>query len=131
MAVDFSAWDEQVDDTTHVVAVRGEIDLFTAPEFKERINGAIDAGRNAVVVDLTATSFIDSSSLGVLISAHRRLSGRDGRLLIACDVPAVLNTFKITGLDAVLELATDRDAALAALKSAPGDPSSGRGAAAA
>src|SRR3954471_19475982 len=113
MAVEFSAWDEQVDESTHVVAVRGEIDIFTAPEFKERITGAIDAGRDLVVVDLGATSFIDSSSLGVLISAHRRLSGRDGRLVIACDVPAVLNTFKITGLDAVLEITGSRDEALA------------------
>src|SRR4051812_1760521 len=113
MAVEFSAWDEQVDESTHVVAVRGEIDIFTAPEFKERITGAIDAGRDLVVVDLGGTSFIDSSSLGVLISAHRRLSGRDGRLVIACDVPAVLNTFKITGLDAVLEIVATRDEGLA------------------
>jgi anti-sigma B factor antagonist len=114
MGMDFSAWDEQVDASTHVVAVSGEIDIFTAPEFKERINGAIDAGRDHVIVDLTATTFIDSSSLGVLISAHRRLGNRDGRLIIACDVPAVLNTFKITGLNAVLEVVRDREAALAA-----------------
>src|SRR3954454_24201301 len=118
MAIDFSAWDEQVDSTTHVVAVRGEIDIFTAPEFKERVVGAIDAGRNVVIVDLTATTFIDSSSLGVLISAHRRLGTRDARLIIACDVPAVLNTFKITGLNSVLEVVADRDAALAAARAA-------------
>jgi anti-sigma B factor antagonist len=112
MAIEFSAWDEQVDDATHVVAVRGEIDIFTAPEFKERIATAIDAGRDLVVVDLAATSFIDSSSLGVLISAHRRLASRDGRLVIACDVPAVLNTFKITGLDGVLEIVRTREEAL-------------------
>jgi anti-sigma B factor antagonist len=112
MAVEFSAWDEQVDDTTHVVAVRGEIDIFTAPEFKERISAAIDAGRDLVIVDLSATTFIDSSSLGVLISAYRRLTARDGRLVIACDVTAVLNTFKITGLDSVLEIVAARDDAL-------------------
>ena len=89
---------------TQVVSVRGEIDIFTAPEFKERVNGAIDAGRDHVIVDLSGTTFIDSSSLGVLISAHRRLANRDGRLIIACDVAAVLNTFKITGLDAVLHV---------------------------
>src|SRR4051794_3188415 len=108
MATEFSAWDEQVDDTTHVVAVRGEIDIFTAPEFKARISAAIDAGRDLVVVDLGETTFIDSSSLGVLISAHRRLAGRDGRLVIACDVASVLNTFKITGLDGVLEIVPTR-----------------------
>ena len=114
MSTEFSAADEQVDAATHVVTVEGEIDIFTAPEFKDHIAGAIDAGRDFVVVDLAATTFIDSSSLGVLISAHRRLAGRGGRLVIACDVPAVLNTFKITGLDSVLELHRDREAALAA-----------------
>lgn len=113
MAVDFSAWDEPVDDTTHVVAVRGEIDIFTAPEFKQLIANAIEAGRDLVVVDLAAATFIDSSSLGVLISAHRRLGLRDGRLVIACDVPEVRKTFSITGLDSVLTIVGTRDEALA------------------
>jgi anti-sigma B factor antagonist len=113
MATEFSASDEQVDDTTHIVSVTGEVDIFTAPEFKARIAAAIEAGRDIVIVDLSAATFIDSSSLGVLIAAHRRLSQRDGRLVIATDVPAVLNTFKITGLDAVLEICASREAALA------------------
>jgi anti-sigma B factor antagonist len=112
MAIEFSASDEQIDATTHVVSVFGEVDIFTAPEFKARISDAIEAGRDLVVVDLAGATFIDSSSLGVLISAHRRLSQRDGRLVIACDVPAVLNTFKITGLDAVLEISASREEAL-------------------
>jgi anti-sigma B factor antagonist len=112
MAIEFSAWDEPVDDTTHVVAVRGEIDIFTAPEFKALIAGAIEAGRDTIVVDLSAVSFIDSSSLGVLISAHRRLGLRDGRLVIACDVPEVRKTFTITGLDSVLEIVDTREDAL-------------------
>ncbi len=113
MAVDFSAWDEPIDDTTHVVAVRGEIDIFTAPEFKALISSAIDAGRDTIIVDLSAATFIDSSSLGVLISAHRRLGLRDGRLIIACDVPEVRKTFAITGLDSVLTVVDTRDEGLA------------------
>src|SRR3954467_12567054 len=113
MAIEFSAYDEQVDAVTQVVSVRGEIDLFTAPEFKSRIHDAIEAGRDRVVVDLSATTFIDSSSLGVLISAHRRLKMRGGRLVVACDVPAVMSTFKITGLDSVLEMTRTREEALA------------------
>jgi anti-sigma B factor antagonist len=112
MAVEFSAWEEPVDDDTHVVAVRGEIDIFTAPEFKSLIAGAIDAGRDTIIVDLAGATFIDSSSLGVLISAHRRLGLRDGRLIIACDVPEVRKTFTITGLDAVLRIVDTRDDAL-------------------
>ena len=119
MAVEFTAWEEPVDETTHVVAVRGEIDIFTAPEFKSLIAGAIEAGRDTIIVDLGEATFIDSSSLGVLISAHRRLGLRDGRLIIACDVPEVRKTFTITGLDSVLEIVDTRKDALAASGEGP------------
>ena len=85
MAIDFEIKDRQIDDDSHVVAVTGEIDLFTAPEFKQRVSEPIDAGRSNVIVDLTATTFIDSSSLGVLIGAHRRLKLRGGSLVVVCD----------------------------------------------
>lgn len=114
MSVEFTASQEPVDARTHVVAVTGEIDIFTAPEFKTVIGDAIDAGRDMVIVDLSGATFIDSSSLGVLIAAHRRLSQRGGRLVVASDVPAVRKTFEITGLDSVLEVVDDRDTAFAA-----------------
>jgi anti-sigma B factor antagonist len=113
MGIEFEAWDDRIDDTTHAVSVRGEIDLFTAPEFKQRINAAIDAGRERILVDLTETSFIDSSSLGVLIAAHRRLRLRGGSLVVVSDNRAVLNTFRVTGLEGVFEIARSRDDALA------------------
>jgi anti-sigma B factor antagonist len=113
MAVDFEITDRKVDDDTHVLAVTGEIDLFTAPEFKQRMSALIDAGRSRVVVDLTETTFIDSSSLGVLIGAHRRLKLRGGALLVVCDSEAIAKTFKITGLDGVFTLAASVDEALA------------------
>ena len=113
MAVDFEITDRKVDDDTHVIAVTGEIDLFTAPEFKQRMSALIDAGRSRVVVDLTETTFIDSSSLGVLIGAHRRLKLRGGALMVVCDSEAIAKTFKITGLDGVFTLAPTVEAALA------------------
>ena len=104
MAIDFEIEDRKVDEDTHLVSVSGEIDLFTAPEFKQHISAPIDAGRGTVVVDLTGTTFIDSSSLGVLIGAHRRLKLRGGSLVIVCDNDAITKTFRITGLDGVFTL---------------------------
>ena len=108
MALEFSVDDQRIDDTTHLVVVEGEIDLFTAPEFKARIAGPLDAGATRVIVDLTQVTFIDSSSLGVLIGAHKRLKLRDGSLVIVCDDRAIVNTFKITGLDGVFEIVASR-----------------------
>jgi anti-sigma B factor antagonist len=112
MAMDFAITDRQVDGDTHVVAVSGEIDLFTAPEFKQRVSAPIDAGRTNVIVDLTGTTFIDSSSLGVLIGAHRRLKLRGGSLVVVCDNDTIVKTFRITGLDGVFTLVRSLDDAL-------------------
>ena len=112
MAMAFSIEDRVVDGETHVVAVTGEIDLFTAPEFKQRVSAPIDAGRTNVIVDLTETTFIDSSSLGVLIGAHRRLRRLEGSLVIVCSNDAIVKTFRITGLDGVFTLAGSVDEAL-------------------
>ena len=112
MATDFEITDRKVDEDTHVVSVAGEIDLFTAPEFKQRMSVPIDAGRSRLIVDLSETSFIDSSSLGVLIGAHRRLKLRGGALLVVCENEAITKTFKITGLDGVFTLAPTVEAAL-------------------
>jgi anti-sigma B factor antagonist len=114
MAIQFGIRDRSVDAQTHVVSVAGEIDLFTAPEFKQRVTAPIATGADRVIVDLTETTFIDSSSLGVLIGAHRRLKARGGRLIVACADESIVKTFRITGLDGVFQLVDSVDAALIA-----------------
>ena len=112
MSRDFAITDRKAGRDAHVVDVRGEIDLFTVPEFKDRISEPIDAGRSTLIVDLSATTFIDSSSLGALIGAHRRLKLRGGSLVVVCDNDAIVKTFRITGLDGVFTLVRSLDDAL-------------------
>jgi anti-sigma B factor antagonist len=112
MAVDFSIEDRRVDGDTHIVAITGEIDLFTAPDFKQHVAAPIDAGVERVIIDLSSTTFIDSSSLGVLIGAHRRLKLRGGSLAIICSNESIAKTFRITGLDGVFTLVSSLDDAL-------------------
>ena len=111
MAIEFAIEDRRAGDDTHVVSVAGEIDLFTAPEFKQRMSRPIDDGVQRLIVDLSSTTFIDSSSLGVLIGAHRRLKLRGGSLVIVCDNDAITKTFRITGLDGVFTIVTTLDEA--------------------
>jgi anti-sigma B factor antagonist len=112
MAIEFAIEDRRIDGKAHVVAVSGEVDLFTAPEFKQRVMAPIAAGVDRVIVDLTETTFIDSSSLGALIGAHRRLQQRGGRLVVACENEAIVKTFRITGLDGVFAIVNSVQAAL-------------------
>src|SRR5215203_6440716 len=112
MAIEFAIEDRQIDGKAHIVAVSGEVDLFTAPEFKQRVMAPIAAGIDHVIVDLTETTFVDSSSLGVLIGAHRRLKSRGGQLVVASSTEAIVKTFRITGLDGVFKLVDSVETAL-------------------
>lgn len=115
MPPEFALTQDQLDANRQVIAVRGEIDLFTAPELKSALTDAIEAGRNGIVVDLSETTFLDSTALGVLIGTVKRLRTREGRLTIANTDENIAKTFEITGLDQIFTIRGTRDEAIAAL----------------
>ena len=115
MPPEFTLTSDPIDDTRQVVAVAGEIDLFTAPELKAALGEALESGRIRIVVDLTETTFLDSTALGVLIGAVKRLRSRDGALAIVNTDENIAKTFEITGLDQIFTIVASREDALAAL----------------
>jgi anti-sigma B factor antagonist len=106
--------DEALDGNTHVVRARGELDLYAAPELKRRIAEAIDGGSTRIVVDLTDAAFMDSTALGVLIGALKRLRLRDGSLTVASSQPSILQILEVTGMDQVLDVQPTAAEAVAA-----------------
>jgi anti-sigma B factor antagonist len=121
MAPEFGLTTEDAGEGRLVVAVRGEIDLFTAPELKGALGEAIEGGTTRIVVDLAETSFLDSTALGVLIGTVKRLRSRDGRLTIVNTDPNIAKTFEITGLDQIFTIRSSREDAVAALDEAPAE----------
>ncbi|HEY7222312.1 MAG TPA: STAS domain-containing protein [Micromonosporaceae bacterium] len=87
-----------------VLEVGGEIDVYTAPKLRERLIELVNAGQKHVVVDLGRVEFLDSTGLGVLVGAHRRLRARDGSLDLVCPHERLLKVFRITGLDNVFDI---------------------------
>jgi anti-anti-sigma factor len=84
----------------NIVVVSGDLDLTTAPQLEESIAQFSDGD---VIVDLTAVDFMDSSSLKVLVIAHRRLARRGSRLVIRGASPMAMAMMKVTGLDTVFD----------------------------
>jgi anti-sigma B factor antagonist len=115
MTFDFSLSEERAPHGAHVIAAAGEIDIFTAPELKRAVGNAIDGGARAIVVDLTETRFLDSTALGVLIGAVKRLRLVDGRMVIVNTEPSTAKTFEITGLDQIFQIVPDRESAMSVL----------------
>ena len=85
----------------HAVSVDGELDMTAAPEFRDAIHAAIDAGASTVVVDLNEVTFIDSTAIGVLLGARERLRRSGGSLQIVCDEPNVVRILEIMGMRSV------------------------------
>jgi anti-sigma B factor antagonist len=112
MAVAFSIAGTAVDDHTTVLVVEGDLDLFTAPDLRERVNATIDDGCTNLVIDLVAASAVDSTALGVLIGALKRLRVREGDMVVVCDSPTIRHMLDITGLDEVFTVVPSRGEAL-------------------
>jgi anti-sigma B factor antagonist len=88
-----------------VLEVGGEIDVYTAEKLRGRLRDIINSGEKHVVVDLSKVEFLDSTGLGVLVGANRRLQARDGSSLdLVCPHERLLKVFRITGLDSVFQI---------------------------
>jgi anti-sigma B factor antagonist len=87
-----------------VLEIGGEIDVYTAPRLRERLVDLVGTGNAHVVVDLARVDFLDSTGLGVLVGAHRRLRAGGGSLRLVIPHERLLKIFRITGLDTVFEI---------------------------
>ena len=87
--------------------LKGEIDVYTAPKLKAELVEIIESGCANIVVDLEGVTFIDSSGLGVLVSALRRAREREGAVRFVCTRENILKIFRITGLDKVFPVFSD------------------------
>jgi anti-sigma B factor antagonist len=113
---------EQLGDDAYVISLTGEVDLYTAPEFKQQLLDVIGKGAKDVVVDFSNTTFIDSTTLGVLVGGVKRLRTNEGQLSLVCSDRNITKIFEITGLDRVFTIYPTRDEALSQVSS-PGQPS--------
>ena len=117
----FEATAAQLEDGVRVIAVRGELDLSTAPEFEPPLEEAIASGDALVLIDLTECEFIDSTGIALIVRAWQRLDrGAEGegsgRVVICSANDQVRRVLEITGLELSIPIHETREQALAALR---------------
>ena len=111
--MDLSIETENVGDAV-VLHVAGEVDVFTAPQLREALVGAIEQGSRDVVVDLQGVDFLDSTGLGVLVAGLKRVRQYGGDLSLVCTREHILKILDITGLVKVLRVYDSVEATTAA-----------------
>jgi len=91
-----------------VLALAGEIDLYTAPRLQSELTSALSASKQAqIVVDMSAVEFCDSTGMNVLLAAHRAATERGGELTLAAPRPSVRKILEVTGLQSVFTIHDD------------------------
>ncbi len=94
--------------TQAVVAVRGELDLATAPQLESALLPPLRDGGSAVL-DLRGLEFLDSTGVRVIVAAHHAAQEHGGSFALVRTEPdgPVARVLEISGLDAVLKLVDD------------------------
>jgi len=87
-----------------VLRVRGEIDIYTAPELREHVIKLVADGVRHITADLRAVDFLDSTGLGALVGSLKRLREQDGSLTLVTAADRVLTILRLTGLNRVFTL---------------------------
>ena len=120
MAVlNFHIQDEPLHGDLMLIKLQGEVDLYAAPDLKDHVNNAIEGGKTLLILDLSDATFIDSTTLGILVSGMKRLRPRGGRLAVLCPDPTMAKIFDITGLNRMFSVHETREDAIAALEQSP------------
>src|SRR5438128_6953648 len=102
--MNFDIHTEQLGDGAYIISLSGEVDLYTAPDFKQQLLQVIGDGAKQVIVDFSETTFIDSTTLGVLVGGVKRLRPNGGQLSLVCSDRNITKIFEITGLDRVFTI---------------------------
>jgi anti-sigma B factor antagonist len=96
----------QMEDQTLVV-LAGELDQSTAPTLRAELLAAIEDIRGEFVLDIEKVTFLDSTGLGLFVSAHKKIEALGSTLIIFAPNAMVRRTFEITGLTGVLTIRPD------------------------
>jgi anti-sigma B factor antagonist len=110
--VDLTLSTHEADGTT-VVAVGGEIDVYTAPRLRDKFTELVAAGSYDIIVDMQNVEFLDSTGLGVLVGGLKKVRAHEGSLDLVCNQDRLLKIFRITGLAKVFVIHESAEAALA------------------
>jgi anti-sigma B factor antagonist len=101
--VDLTLATEEVEGAT-IIAVGGEIDVYTAPRLRDKITELVANGVYSLIIDMEGVEFLDSTGLGVLVGGLKKVRAHDGSLQLICTQERLLKIFRITGLAKVFTI---------------------------
>ncbi len=96
--------------------ITGEIDLYNAPEIKEKIKDEMNKNKVNIIINLDKVTYIDSSGIGVLISSLSNLKKVGGALKLINVYASVRKVFELTKLTSFFDIYDSEADAIASFK---------------
>src|SRR5688572_11260193 len=87
-----------------VLSVTGEIDIYTAPLFKQAVVNLVSDGNKDIIIDLSGVTFMDSSGFGTLLGATKRLRPLGGGLHLVGPNNTIQRMLRLTHLDSIMRI---------------------------
>lgn len=103
-----------------LMAIKGEFDLASEPEFASTTKAALAKGTRDFIVDLDGVTYLDGRALAALMTFFKSVNGNSGSVRIVTSNPFHRRLFSITGIDRVLTLFDSRAQAEASFRNAHG-----------
>jgi anti-sigma B factor antagonist len=112
--------DSQLVEGIHVIVVRGELDLNTAPQLAEPLEAALASDGSGLMIDLSDCEFIDSTGIALIVRTWQRVEGENAdesrHFALCCVNDQVQRLLDITGLESAIPTHQSREDALAELR---------------
>ncbi|MCX8000077.1 MAG: STAS domain-containing protein [Leptospiraceae bacterium] len=103
-------------DSIPIIDIIGEVDLYNTKELKDLIDNLIKEGKYQIIINLEKVPFMDSSGIGTLVTSMYKLKKYHGNLKVLKVVGSVAKVFKMTGMDAHLEIFDNEEDAVRSFK---------------
>jgi anti-sigma B factor antagonist len=104
LSTEFAVRTERAGDGSSSVVVAGELDLYRVPELAQALQTAAASGATTINVDLSEVTFLDSTTLELLLHEHRRLAANGSVLTVLVGEQTPTTVFAVTGIDRVLNM---------------------------
>lgn len=95
-------YDPNTDELT--ASLKGDIDIYAAPELKEKLATMIETHKSDIVIDCKDLNYIDSTGLGALVALLKRAKDYDKGIRIINIKPYIRKLFTITGLEKIFSM---------------------------
>ena len=103
-------------DQPNIIELSGRIDNNSSADIEARINAALDAQPNALILDFGGVEFVSSLGLRVMLSAAKRCRKQNIKIALCGVIPQVVEVFQLSGLSAFFLMHPDLAAAQQAVK---------------